>query len=72
MGAIPSGKGGERLKAGFGGIWGGRPAATPDELWSGRSQGKKGRVGERRPARAQDIGLVVPALMARQACRASA
>ena len=41
-------------------------------LLSGRSEGKKGRVGERRPARAQDIGPVAPARMARQACRASA
>ena len=56
--------------AGFGGIWGGRRPL--DELWSGRSEGKGGRVGEKRPARAQDIGLVAPARMARQACRASA
>ena len=60
--------------AGFGGIWGGgggrrRPL---DALWSGWSEGRKGRVGEKRPARAQDIGLVAPARMARQACRASA
>ena len=41
-------------------------------LWSGRSEGKKGRVGERRTARAQNIGLVAPARMARQGCRASA
>ena len=41
-------------------------------LWSGRSEGKKGRVGEKRPARAHDIGLVTPARMARQACHASA
>ena len=34
-------------------------------------EGKKGRVGEKGPA-AQDIGLVAPARMARQACRASA
>ena len=58
-------------------IWedlgGQRPAASPFlQLWSGRSEGKKGRVGEKRPARAQDIGLVAPARMARQACRASA
>ena len=41
-------------------------------LWSGRSEGKKGRVGEKKPAWAQDIGLVGPARMARQVCRASA
>ena len=58
-------------------IWedlgGQRPAASPFlQLWSGRSEGKKGRVGEKRPARAQDIGLVAPARMARYTCRASA
>ena len=58
-------------------IWGdlGGGAAGGDELlllWSGRSEGKKGRVREKRPARAQDIGLVAPARMARQACRATA
>ena len=53
-------------------IWGDRGGGCGgrrrplDELWSGRSEGKKGRVGERRPARAQDIGLVAPARMARQ------
>ena len=73
MGAIPSGKGGERFpqlpppKAGFGGIWGGGGRRRPlEELWSGRTEGKKGRVGERRPARAQDIGLVAPVHAARQ------
>ena len=43
-------------------------AAGADDLlflWSGRGEGNKGRVGERRPARAQDIGLVAPARMAR-------
>jgi len=35
-------------------------------LWSGRSEGKKGRVGEKRPARSLDNGLVAPARMARQ------
>ena len=60
-------------KSDFGGDLGGwrRPAATLDALWSGRSEGKKGRVGEKGPA-AQDIGLVTPVRMARQACRASA
>ena len=81
MGAIPSGKGRERFpqlqtnqKARFRGIWGGG-AAGGDVLlllWSGRSEGKKGRVGEKRPARAQDIGLVAPSRMARQTCRTSA
>ena len=74
MGAIPSGKGGERfpqLPPPKGRIWrdlGGGAAGGDDLLllWSGRSEGKKGRVGERRPARAQDIGLVAPACMARQ------
>ena len=72
MGAIPSRKGGERFpqlsppqKAGFGGIRGGGRRRPLDDLWAGRSEGKKGRVGERRPARAQDIGLVAPARMAR-------
>ena len=50
-------------------IWGdlGGEAAGGDDLlllWSGRSEGKKGRVGEQRPARALDIGLVAPARMA--------
>ena len=40
----------------FWGIW--------DALWSGWSEGRKGRVGEKGPA-AQDIGLVAPARMAR-------
>ena len=52
-------------------IWedlgGQRPAASPFlQLWSGRSEGKKGRVGEKRPARAQNIGLIASARMARQ------
>ena len=51
-------------------IWGGRGGAAGgdalEEVWSGRSGGKKGRVGEKRPARTQDIGLVAPARMARQ------
>ena len=74
MGAIPSGKGGERFpqlpppkRPDLEGSGGG--AAVGDELlllWAGRSEGKKGRVGEKRPARAQDIGLVAPARMARQ------
>ena len=50
-------------------IWGdlGGGAAGGDDLlllWSGRSEGKKGRVGEKRPARAQDIGLVAPVRVA--------
>ena len=80
MRVIPSGKGGERfpqLPPPKGRIWGdlGGGAAGGDELlllWSGRSEGKKGRVGEKRPARAQDIGLVAPSRMARHTCRASA
>ena len=48
-----------------------RPAATLDALWSGWSEGRKGRVGEEGPT-AQDIGLVAPAHMARQSCRANA
>ena len=55
---------------GDGGGCGGRRRPL-DELWSGRSEGKKGRVGERRTAWAQNIGLVAPARMARQVCRAS-
>ena len=52
-------------------IWedlgGQRLAASPFlQLWSGRSEGKKGRVGEKRPARPLDNGLVAPARMARQ------
>ena len=79
MGAIPSGKGGERfpvlfplknLILGGSGGWRRLPA-TLDALWSGWSDGRKGRVGERGPG-ALDIGLVAPARMARQACRASA
>ena len=73
MRAIPLGKGGERFpqlfspqKAGFGGMGGCGGRRRPlDELWSGRSEGKKGRVGEKRPARALDIGLVAPARMTR-------
>ena len=43
-------------------IWGdlGGGAAGGDELlllWSGRSEGKKGRVGEKRPARARILAL---------------
>jgi len=80
MGAIPSGKGGERFpqlsptqKAGFGGIWGvGRPAATTC-CCSGRGgvRERKGGWG-RRGRRAQDIGLVAPGRLARHCCRASA
>ena len=71
MGAIPSGKGGERFPHPKGRIWRdlGGGAAGGDHLllfWSGRSEGKKGRVGEKRPARSLDNGLVAPARMARQ------
>ena len=71
MRAIPSGKGGERFpplppNAGFGGIWGGGRRRPLDALWSGWSEGRKGRMGEKRPAQAQDIGLVAPARLARQ------
>jgi len=38
----------------------------------GEEEGKKGRGGEKGLPRAQYIGLVAPARMARQACRASA
>ena len=72
MGAIPSGKGGERFpqlppKAGFGGILG--EAAAGGDPWTSSGQGgvREGKEGGgRRPARAQDIGLVAPARMARQ------
>jgi len=52
-------------------IWrdlGGGAAGGDDVLflWSGRSEGKKGRVGEKRPARALYIGLVAPSRVARQ------
>ena len=74
MGAIPLGKGGERFPPLStsktpdlgGGIWGGGRRRPLDALWSGWSEGRKGRVGEKRPARAQDIGLVAPARLARQ------
>ena len=73
MGAIPSGKGGERFpplfplqNAGFGGGSGGAAGGVAlDALCSGRSEGRKERVGEKRPARAQDIGLVAPHALAR-------
>jgi len=73
MGAIHSEKGGERFPQlppqrpdleGSGG-WGGRRRPL-DALWSGWSEGRKGRMGEKRPARAQDIGLVAPARLAQQ------
>ena len=80
MGAIPSGKGGERFpklfptqKAGFGGILGGGGRWRRPGYSSGRGGGGKEREGGGEgAARAQDIGLVAPARMARQACRASA
>ena len=51
-------------------IWGGSGGAVAggvalDALCSGRSEGRKERVGEKRPARAQDIGLVAPHALAR-------
>ena len=62
MGAIPLGKDGERFlplpppNTGFGGIWGvGRRPL--DALWSGWSEGRKGRVGEKRPVRARILVL---------------
>ena len=69
MRAILFGKGGERflpLPPPKRRIWGG-------DLWGdalgeplvGSSEGKKGRMGEERPERAQDIGLVAPSRMAR-------
>jgi len=59
--------------AGFGGyLGGGGRRRRLGAALVGMSEVKKRRVGEKRPARAQDIGLVAPALMARQACRASA
>ena len=77
MGAIPSGKGGERfpplsppLKTPDLGDLGGR--RTPGGALVGEEEGKKGRVGEKGLAQARDIGLVAPARTARQACRASA
>ena len=75
MGAIPSGKGGERFpptsnqpKGRISRELGGGAAGGDDLLLllSGRSEGKKGRVGEKRLARAQDIGLVAPVHVARQ------
>ena len=78
MRAIPSGKGGERSphppkRRIWGDLGGGGGRRRPlDALWSGWSEGRKERVGEKRPARAQDIGLVAPARLARQHCRASA
>ena len=50
-------------------IWGGPGGAASggvalDALCSGKSEGRKERVGEKRPARAQDIGLVAPSRMA--------
>ena len=61
--------------AGFRGDLGGAAAAGGDALGGplvGWSERKKGRVGEKGLPQAQDIGLVAPARMARQACRASA
>ena len=48
----------------LGGIWGGGGDAL-EEGCSGRSEGKKGRVGEKGPARAQNK-IVAPVHVARQ------
>ena len=55
-------------------IWGdpGGRRRTPGGAVVGEEEGKKGRVEEKGPVRAQDIGLVAPARTARQDCRASA
>ena len=45
---------------------------TPGGALVGEEEGKKGRVGEKGPARDQHIGLVAPARMARPDCRTSA
>ena len=81
-------KGGKNRSNTFGEGWGTFPPTPPpqtpdlggwgrrrrplDTLWSGWSEERKVRVGEKRPARAQDIGLVAPARLARQRCHASA
>ena len=53
--------------AGFGGyLGGGGRRRRLGAALVGMSEVKKRRVGEKRPARAQDIGLVAPARMARQ------
>jgi len=62
MRVIPSGKGGERFppqNAGFRGDLGGTASGGDalEEGYSGRSEGKKGRVGEKRPARARILAL---------------
>ena len=58
----------------LGGIGGGegRGGDALGEPLVGSSEGKKERMGEERPAQAQDIGLVAPSRMARQAYSASA
>ena len=57
----------------LGGFWGAAAGGVAlYALCSGRTEGRKERVGEKRPARAQDICLVAPARLARQRCRASA
>ena len=59
--------------AGFGGDLGGAAAGgDPGHALVGVDRGKERECGEKRPARAQDIGLVAPARMVRQVCRASA
>ena len=65
MGAIPSGKGGERFPPLFpsktpnlGGDLGGAAGGVAlDALCSGRTEGRKERVGEKRPAWAQTLAL---------------
>ena len=59
-----------RILGGFG--WAAAGGGALEGVQLGHKEGKKGRVGEKRLARAQDIGLVAPARMARYACRASA
>ena len=54
-------------KSDFGGIWGvAAPAGDPGRVVVCVERGKEREGGGRRPARAQDIGLVAPVLVARQ------
>ena len=53
----------------LGGSWGRRRRLAA--VLVGEEEGKKGRVGEKGPVRAQNIALVAPARMARQGCRAT-
>jgi hypothetical protein len=70
---IPSGKGGERFpplpppqNTGFWGGWGGADGDSGGAL-VGQAEERKGGWGEKGLAQAQDIDLVTPARMARQA-----